>query len=524
MLRLCIKCHIILLILFAISACGQTNSVPRVLSTQPTLIPPTQTKTPTLTPSPAPSPTATLTPFPTLSENKPYLMIQRDDQVFFEYDANGFGRNVVELPPEGHIPKINSTLERIVSPDGKWLAFYTGNFGYTDTPENLPIALKLLNIGDGTVRKVAEVVTDGYIDKLDQAAEKLKTLYPETYKPIENHDWVSGSVRSAFEWSIHSVSWSPDGRTLAFAAQIDGLSSDVYLYNLETDSIQQVENSIQSVSSIDWSPDGKHIVFENSAPGYVYTGSSLYVVKPGNQIIDNPQRMYYGTWLFVGEWLSPNLLLVADGTDTAGDFNLQALNINTGQLKSLWPDAVGWYAIDPVNQIITINTGEFTKPENMGLYFVTFGGHQAKALDGLYWVALFFRGGEKHRFLMQGVSEPSIPATYPITGDVVGFGFDGKLTTIGHFNYDKISISPDHAWLLMYDDEKLYLYDTNDELMKTFPINGIQNMVWRPDSQAIFYSNGNGIYILPIPDGESRLVDKCEEQYGCSLDDIVWLP
>lgn len=53
---------------------------------------------------------------------------------------------------------------------------------------------------------------------------------------------------------------------------------------------------------------------------------------------------------------------------------------------------------------------------------------------------------------------------------------------LGHFDYDKISISPDHVRLLMFDNTKLYLYNKNDELIKTFPIPVIQRIFWRLDS------------------------------------------
>ena len=432
------------------------------------------------------------------------------------------GRKVIELPPDGYIPSF-PPLDSLVSPDGEWLAFYTGNVGRGDTQEILPVRLNLLNISNGEVIKIADVVTVGYTEKLEQQAEDLKELYPDQYQPMDNRDWVFGSVLSAFTWSIHSVSWSPDGQMLAFAAQIDGISSDVYLYNLDTDSMEQIESSIQNVSNIRWSPDGKYIAFENSEPGYVYTGSSLYAVQPSDRVIDHPQRLYGGTWLHVGNWLSPNLLLVADGTDTAGDFNLQTLDIRTGQLRPLWTDSVSDYAIDPLNKIIALNTGEFAEPETFGVYFVTFNGRQTKVLEGLYWATLFFRGGEKHRFLMQGVSETSIQSSFPISGDVVGLGMDGKPTSIGKFAYDKISISPDNSWLLMYDDKNLYLSDTSDNLAQTFSINGIRSVVWRLDSQAIFFSDDKAMYLLPIPNGVIRLIHECE-QYSCSLRDIAWLP
>lgn len=507
-----------LLLCSVISACTYSYSVPETPPTETSIPTPTSTQTPPITPSP----TASLTPYPTLSANKPYLMMQQDVHTFVIYDALGLGRKVVKLPPEGHIA--GSILRQsIVSPDGQWLAFYVGNFKSSGIPESLPITLNILNLNDGTIRKIADVVTEGYTNRLMQLADHLKARYPDMYKPVDNQDWADNAVIAAFQWSIESVSWSPDSRQLAFAAQLDGLSSDVYLYDLESGLFKQVENSEQSVSSIEWSPDGQYIVFENSVPGNVYTGSSLYAVKPGKQAINNPAQLYQQTWLFVGEWISPELLLVADGTDTAGNFNLQVLNIRTGQLRMLWPKSVGSYATDFSNKIIAVNTGEFADPKDYGLYFITFSGRQTKVLSGLYWAGLYFRGGETHRFLMQGMGESSTNPTFPLMGELIAIGMDGKPEILGKFDYDKISISPDGSWLLTFDDKQLYLYDSHDHLAQTFPIIGINGVIWRTDSQGIFYSTNEGLYILPIPNGKPSLVDQCG-QFGCSLRDAVWLP
>ena len=519
MLRYFTRSIFILVLCIGISACGQPNNTPIALTTDA----PTSFPTSTQTPSPTHTPTATITPYPTLSTEKPYLMVQQSAQVIFEYDADGLGRKVIELPPDGHIPFFPE-LASIVSPDGEWLVFYTGNVGRGDTPENLPVTLSLLNISNGETITIADVVTEGYIEKLEALAEDLKALDPDKYKPTDNRDWVFGSVFLAFASSIHSVSWSPDGHMLAFASQIDGMSSDVYLYDLDTSSVAQLESSIQSVSNIRWSPDGEYVAFANSEPGYVYTGSSLYAVQPSDRLIENPKRLYGGTWLHVGNWLSPNLLLVADGTDTAGNFNLQTLDIRTGQLRALWTDSVSDYAIDPLNKIVAINTGESAEPEKFGVYFITFNGRQTRVLEGLYWATLFFRGGEQHRFLMQGVSEAGTNPTLSLSGDIVGLDIDGKPTHVaGQFAYDNISISPDNSWLLMYDEKSLYLFDANDNLAQTFPFNGILSVAWRPDSQAIFFSDATAIHFLPIPHGEPRIIEECE-QYSCSLRDIAWLP
>ena len=113
--------------------------------------------------------------------------------------------------------------------------------------------------------------------------------------------------------------------------------------------------------------------------------------------------------------------------------------------------------------------------------------------------------------------------SFPISGDVVGLGIDGKPISIGNFAYDKISISPDNSWLLMYNETNLYLYDTNDHLAQTFAIPEIYNVIWRPDSQQYFFQMAKR-YIFFLSRMESQdLIDECE-QSSCSLDDVVWLP
>jgi len=168
------------------------------------------------------------------------------------------------------------------------------------------------------------VATDGYEKKLGQLADELKERFPDRYGLDDGGDnCVSHGLLQTFEMGIYSFAWSPDSRTLAFAAQMNGLSSDVYLYDIETGAVQQAEESLQSVTGIRWSPDGKKIVFENSEPAHWYSGvRGIHVIIPGKQVVKNSPTLYLGpwvgtfdeslrTWLAAGDWLSPNELLVA---------------------------------------------------------------------------------------------------------------------------------------------------------------------------------------------------------------------
>jgi Tol biopolymer transport system component len=289
-----------------LTSCGQQDGQNLTLPTP--IIVPTKTERPSPTLSLTLTATSTVTPFPPLSGNPPYLML-RDEQSVFLYDNDGHGRQIIQLPLDGHI---FSPLKTAVSPDGQWLAFYTGSIGNTGYDEKLPVTLNLLNLTDGTIKKVADIVTDGYQQKLEEVVINLKILFPDFYKLYDEWDWVSSRVTFEFIWRIYSVAWSPDSHYLAFAGQIDGLSSDVYLYDIDLDTIQRVNDDLQSVSGIKWSPDGKYIVFENSHPGYTYTGSSLYAVMPSKKVVKDLRPLQYSTWWSIKGWLSSDQLLISE--------------------------------------------------------------------------------------------------------------------------------------------------------------------------------------------------------------------
>jgi len=519
----------ILLMGLALTACRETSLTPMVLPSKTATVTPTST----MTPSPMPSATATLTPLPTL-DNGPYLITKSDyeSQAFSIYDTYG-GKKNIELPSNGHIKGLGVKFDRLISPDGQWLIFYTGAM---HDKTQLPLTLKLLNIKNGMILTVADVVTGGYEKKLDELAEMLKKLYPEQYKPNDNGDWIRNGLTTALEWGIYASAWSPDGHTLAFAAQIDGLSSDVYLYDIETGQIQRAEDSLQNITDIRWSTDGKKIIFKDGEPGFGYMGSpELYVINYQQETAKDPELLTYQSWIGsfdsitqtwspAGDWLTSNILLVTGQTPDAGSYGISALNINSKESAELWDDFFGNYAIDPQNKTVIISPSDYTSPQNAGMYLISLNRRKTKIFDGFYYVDFFFRDGEKHRFILRGISRNEIDSNttekqYPIGGKIIGIDLNGKPFSLGEFDRkQQISISPDYAWLILYDDEKLKLYDKNDDLVKTFPIAGIRRIIWEPDSKSIFYATAKQLYILTLPIGEPKLVDNNRVQ------DAVWLP
>lgn len=502
----------LLLVFSLLTACGQQIAATSIPVT-PSVIPIN-----TLTPSPTITPFPTSTQFPPLSDNPPYLLLKQDyyAQELMIYDHNGSGRRIIELPKDGHIIGISSYLNKIVSPDGKWLAFYTGSVDIGEYDDNLPVTLNLLNITDGTIRVIADVVIEGYQKKLEEVAENLRNL---GYQPIDGANWFYGSTVMAFQYGIYSIAWSPDSKLLAFAGQIDGVSSDVYLYNVKSNSTQRLNDDAQNVSSIRWSPDGSYIVLYNSIPGNVYQGYSLHFLEPNGELIKNPKSIWSRTWGGIVDWLSPNLLLITGGTDTAGSTDLQLLSVATGQVWQFWKDLYGEVAIDHANSVIAMTTSDYTPPENPGIYFIDFDGNKRLVQKGYYY-NLVFRGGEKHRFL-------ALKYSLQDGENLIATALDGTVNSLEYIENYKTSISPDYTWLLIYNEQEADLYDANDILIEKYMISGIQEVQWRPDSMGLFYSIGEELYYLSVPSGEPLFVDHCiSKDCYFNLNDFysVWLP
>jgi Tol biopolymer transport system component len=507
-----------MILLVFITACSN--------NTVATSIPPTPVSTNTVTPTETrtPSPTVTVistsTQFPALSGEPPYLALRQDfyAQEIMIYDHNGGGRRIVELPEDGYLKGLGG-LGAAISPDGKWIAFHTEAVPVGGDLENLPVTLYVQNIDNGEIRKIADVVTDGYVQKLREVAEKLKTLYPQRYNPIDGIDWVYGATELEFLYGVYTSSWSPDGKYLAFTGQIDGDSSDVYLYAIDLISIQRLNDDIQNVTSFRWAPDSNYLLLYNSLPGYIYPGVTLHYLKIGNEIIKDTPPDWSNTWGGVVDWLSPNLILMTGGTDTAGSTDLQVLNMTTHGSQQYWEGLYGNVVVDHINKVMAVSTSDYQIPENPGLYLVDFDGNKKLILNGYYY-RLVFRGGEKHRFLA---------AKYSLQegASLQAIALDGTSASLRYIENFEASISPDGSWLLIFNDREADLYNQNDEMVKSFPIAGMYEVKWKPNSDGVFYSTGKELYYLPMPDGESLLIDQCLlDDCIFSLDeyDSAWLP
>lgn len=131
------------------------------------------------------------------------------------------------------------------------------------------------------------------------------------------------------------MDWSPDSQSLAFAAQIDGPSSDVYIFNIEDKSIRRLVNDLENDWFIDWSPTGEKILFQNSWAATDYSPIYFYVADPNIKSIQSPNAIFGGKFWHGEGWINDNTYLIWIGGEGASPNDLRYINVKTQQSKKI---------------------------------------------------------------------------------------------------------------------------------------------------------------------------------------------
>lgn len=87
---------------------------------------------------------------------------------------------------------------------------------------------------------------------------------------IINSDGTRRIPLASFPGGDFDPSWSPDGSAIAFTTYRDNLSSadlNIYLYDLENNSVSALTSDLNSDRRPVWSPDGEQIVFQRQPQG-----------------------------------------------------------------------------------------------------------------------------------------------------------------------------------------------------------------------------------------------------------------
>ncbi len=197
-------------------------------SPSPTLLTPTGTPAPILpTDTPIPLP-PTSTPAPTsLNATGPYVLFKGENGIWISNPDGSFLTQIFE--GENH-----TGLRNALSPSGDRLAVVI------TTDQGLDLVL--VNIPSGEMQTIANLI------RITRNEEINDPLSPKAFATYAIRDY-------------DNLAWQPgDGRLLAFTGAINGPTSDLYLYDTQTQEITQLtDGPSQGIAPI-WSPDGQYIL------------------------------------------------------------------------------------------------------------------------------------------------------------------------------------------------------------------------------------------------------------------------
>jgi WD40 repeat protein len=440
-------------------------AAPTPLPQTSTPVPPTDTLVPTKTPIPAATSTPTATPYPPLSAKGPYWVYLGSQDTIVFLDANGTGRKEILLPE--HISRQTYDSLSNLSPDGKWLAYYTGKpdayniFSSIGIPSEGPynLALNLYNLETKESKLVTPLLSKDFPNNFQKQLDIFKkTGLPSELQHLPD-EYQMSTLYGTFLRGITSFSWSPDGHYLAFAGQMNGLSSDLYVYDVKSQTIRQISSDPEEIQWISWSPTGKDILYGSTYEAAMGMKCKTYIADLGRQSVrylSEGMRCYPPD-----DWLDDFTFLEHENENGTGDFHLRSVNTRTGGITMQWEGSFGTYAVDSKEKLILINADSDTYPFptsgfKPGLYLIGItSGKRIRLLDndyGDYWKFEFFGIGER-RFIVHNA--PSGAQFVAMNGTFIPMDDD----------YSSAFLAPNQQYWARIAD-KIFIFTANGMLVR----------------------------------------------------------
>ena len=473
--------------LFAGCVAPQTPAVTPIAQATPASLPTLQ---------PAPTPSASDDAEPPLRTSGPYLAYLRqmgDKQQLVLMDADGLGRRIISIPTANYLDA------RFVSPDAKWLAYYSGTAGAGRTSD---LTLNLLDLQTGETRLVSKLLSKDYPDNFTRAAKGLdqRTVTPE-------------QLQLAFLAGIgNSLAWSPDGRFLAFAGEMDGPSSDLYLYDMATKTIQRKSSGPSEVEWIGWSPDGQWIVYSSVyAVGEGMT-FEIYSSSPTGETT-NDLISSSGASTAPTQWVNDHQFLDNDSSNGLGDYGLRLIDVAGGSKLKVWPGNFHNLIMDNQKEWVAFASEIPTWPYH---------GEDPTFIPGLYIVNLTNLTQGKlatppegtqagYTLVSSGLEDQEFIATGGNGAHLLFASVNGTLTDSG-IAAGVVSLSPDlQAWVVI--NSRISVYASSNKLIHQLPFSnalailGPSQILWRPDSSGLFLTEGTSLFAVDFHNNRIQPVE-----------------
>ena len=409
----------------------------------------------------------------------PWLVYSRDSgRTIAAARLDGSSPAAVPLPEPLLWPE---DLRSGAAPAGDWLAVRTGK------PDLSSLNLTLVHLPDGKARVLTPLLSP---DLFKQVQAAKPDLLPEAARAVTQPG---------------ALAWSPNGRYLAFVSAAEGASSDLYLYDVQTERSRRVTGGLNQVASPVWSPDGLWVIIQEVVNFTVDPGWKLgpvwAVATDHNEIrklFDPPAN---STRERVIGWIGQDTaVIMTQAPDSARD--IREVPLSARRIGQLYGGPMEEAAFDPNSKSIAIRETALTgKALGLapGLYQIIRSQGvpqyvQAGDWDRLEWspsASRFFASGPQGFLLFSPGAENVL-----LKGEAWG------------------STSPSGLWLICWGDagagsrSGLRLYQPGGELLQEVTGDPVQQAAWQPDSKAFYFLSGGKLYRTAFPDARPALVDQ----------------
>jgi hypothetical protein len=496
-------------------ACPFSTVVTPTATTIPGIATPIPSKTipPTNVPATI-QPSAPATVAPQISTDGPYLVYLRDQGNRLELvlmDADGKGEAAFPYPLNRNVYTPRS-LSNLVSPDGSWLAFYTGSLGQAsgnDGSDEADLTLNLMSLGiktpAGSTQVITHLLSADYPANFDQAVQELG-----------RSDITAQELQDTFVYGItQSIAWSPDGQYLAFAGQMDGLSSDLYLYNTADETIQRLSSGPEEVQWIEWSPDGKWIL--DASTYWVGLGMTynFFATSVDGKVV---RSLLKDSPLEPGQtWINPHSFLAYHSTNGPGS-GLERVDIDSGSVDKVWDGHIFSQAVD-----VSGNWLALYDYDQGGLFLIDLKTLKATRVQDpnpthVYGTVAILRNSREPARLFMTWDENDLSLYY--------LSSNGALTSAGT-SANFFSVAPNQADWIAIQDNNIQVFPGSGSQARIFKlpdgmaVDDFQAILWRPDLSGIFLASSAGqLYTLDFSSGISTLV----EEYLSTYDPVSGIP
>lgn len=466
------------------------------------------------------SPTATITPLPGLKTEGPYLAYQRRTGEQYEIvllDIDGLGQQVIPFPEDANMQTKNYGATGYLSPDGKWMAYFSGSAGKcmgNGTENTNDLTLKLLNLKNGQTQLVTRLLSADYPNNFIEAARALGD--PKI---------TAADLQNAFVCGIPAgLAWSPDGKKLAFSGQMAGISSDLYVYDLKNGSIQQLSSGPEEILSVKWSADGQWISTTSTFTYGAGVQGTPYRTKADGSAVEKVTE----TTAPLPDsdlWLNDHQYIRNKSTMGMGSYDLKVVDLKAETTRTVWPGYFSSAAFLPgENWLAFFGTSVTNRPADdpagfvPAIYLVNLTTYQLTRIEMpvvpkiLQYSILPLKMEQGVQFLLK---------SWDPDPEVFILSTDGKLTATGIHADNFISQSHDKTeWLAINDKMQLFSSEGNLIYQMALPDGmrggNVFSIVWRPDQSGLFFAcspivsedpNLAGIYAVDFHENRIDKVD-----------------